>query len=69
MVSSGLSGFWFCSCVVSNFRNVLKFPASVELLATAPVEPELDDAAAAGLTAALTGFGSVGPMIAMARSP
>src|ERR1700737_1493703 len=39
LVSSGLSGFWFCNCVVSSVRNVWKFPASV-----APVV-ELSDAA------------------------
>src|SRR5580704_349570 len=28
LVSSGLSGSWFCSCVVSSVRKVLKLPAS-----------------------------------------
>src|SRR5262245_40660109 len=28
LVSSGSSGFWFCSCVVRSCRNVLKLPAS-----------------------------------------
>src|SRR5580658_5679942 len=28
LVSSGSSGFWFCNCVVSNVRKVLKLPAS-----------------------------------------
>src|SRR4051795_4748043 len=37
LVSSGSSGFWFCSCVVSSVRKVWKLPASV-----APVfEPRL----------------------------
>ena len=31
LVSSGSSGFWFLSCVVSNWRNVLKLPAIVDL--------------------------------------
>src|SRR4051812_10115382 len=29
LVSSGESGFWFCSCVVSSVRKVWKLPASV----------------------------------------
>jgi len=29
LVSSGSSGFWFCSCVVSICRKVWKLPASV----------------------------------------
>src|SRR5205807_938852 len=68
LVSSGLSGFWFCSCVVSSFRNVLKFPASVALLVTALVAPDVDDELGTGLLAALSGVGRVGPMIAMAQS-
>ena len=36
LVSSGSSGFWFLSCVVSSVRNVWKLPASV-LLSTAPL--------------------------------
>src|SRR6202046_4447117 len=28
LVSSGLSGSWFCNCVVSSVRKVLKLPAS-----------------------------------------
>src|SRR3954453_7197264 len=39
LVSSGSSGFWFWSCVVSSVRKVWKLPASV-----APVvEPRLDE--------------------------
>src|SRR6478735_12051156 len=38
LVSSGSSGFWFCSCVVSSVKKVWKLPASV-----APVdEPRLE---------------------------
>ena len=31
LVSSGSSGFWFLSCVVSSVRKVWKLPASVVL--------------------------------------
>src|ERR1044072_3303338 len=31
LVSSGSSGFWFFSCVVSSVRNVVKLPAGVVL--------------------------------------
>ena len=37
LVSSGSSGFWFLSCVVSSVRNVVKLPASVPLSTTLPV--------------------------------
>ncbi len=37
LVSSGSSGFWFFSWVVSNVRNVSKFCASVALLVTLDV--------------------------------
>src|ERR1700734_98461 len=30
LVSSGLSGFWFCNCVVSNCRKLWKLPAICE---------------------------------------
>src|SRR6201995_1060072 len=44
LVSSGSSGFWFCSCVVRSCRKVWKFPASVvpvlELRLLLELEPE-----------------------------
>src|SRR4051812_7977276 len=39
LVSSGSSGFWFCSCVVSRVRKVWKLPASVESAVLASVPP------------------------------
>jgi hypothetical protein len=39
-VSSGSSGFWFCSCVVSSVRKVWKFPASVEPAVEVRLDPE-----------------------------
>src|SRR3954463_4236805 len=40
LVSSGSSGFWFCSWVVSSVRKVWKFPASVASVVPASVPPE-----------------------------
>jgi hypothetical protein len=42
LVSSGSSGFWFFSCVVSRVRNDWKFAASVALsLVSLTVTPEV----------------------------
>src|SRR3954462_9291215 len=40
LVSSGSSGFWFCSCVVSSVRKVWKLPASVASAVVPNVAPE-----------------------------
>ncbi len=60
LLSIGLSGSWFCSCVVSSVRKVLKFcvklsaPLAVAPLALAPL-PLLDVGVVVGVVALLTG--------------
>jgi len=38
LVSIGSSGFWFCNCVVSNCRNVLKLLATIVESTAVPLE-------------------------------
>src|SRR5712691_12029752 len=66
LVSSGSSGFWFLSCVVSSVRKVWKLPASVVL--STPVALLDDDAAVLLLIAAVTLDETAGRMLsAMAQ--
>ena len=47
LVSSGSSGFWFLSCVVSSVRKVWKLPAMVWSVVDASVEPPGDGSTSA----------------------
>src|SRR5262249_27431317 len=65
LVSSGSSGFWFCSWVVSSVRKVWKFPASVAPLLE--LIEELPDPAGSGVvpeTATVPATASVPAMTA-----
>src|SRR5579872_5194563 len=43
LVSSGLSGFWFCNCVVSSCRKLWKLPAICVLASALAAAAELPD--------------------------
>src|SRR4051812_15820045 len=78
LVSSGSSGFWFCSCVVSSVRKVWKLPASVAPVFEPSavdeddfgmsVVPETTDGAVAAFVVVMIEYSSHSDVDAAARS-
>src|SRR5689334_13391886 len=70
LVSSGSSGFWFCSCVVSSVRKVWKLPAMVLLVAGLSDDPLDDDEDddGSGVVPETTAGAVVAPVLAMTVS-